>query len=138
MLEASLRVMSRYCPKLEAEAQDLKNNCKLHPRQVTSQVCMKLNVLTVNMQDKVFQDTHFHGQLSSVILLQVTYYNFLIIFIMHSFLKLRLSSCHLHYIVFFLYYLPLGKLGIVPHYTQKLRAFFFFETILFKVITVLP
>ena len=49
MLEASLRVMSRYCPKLEAEAQDLKNNCKLHPRQVTSQVCMKLNVLTVNM-----------------------------------------------------------------------------------------
>ena len=138
MLEASLRVMSRYCRKLEAEAQDLKNNCKLHPRQVTSQVCMKLNVLTVNMQDKVFQDTHFHGQLSSVILLQVTYYNFLIIFIMHSFLKLRLSSCHLHYIVFFLYYLPLGKLGIVPHYTQKLRAFFFFETILFKVITVLP
>ena len=139
MSEASLRLTSRYCPKLEAEAQDLKNNCKLlQPRQVTSQVCLKLNVLTVNMQDKVFQDTHFHGQLSSVILLQVTYYNFLIIFIMHSFLKLKLSSCHLHYVVFFLYYLPLGRLRIVPHYTHKLRAFFFFETILFKVITVLP
>ena len=53
--EASLRLTSRYCPKLEAEAQDLKNNCKLlQPRQVTSQVCLKLNVLTVNMQDKVF------------------------------------------------------------------------------------
>ena len=53
--EASLRVTSCYCPKLEAEAQDLKNNCKLlQPRQVTSQVCLKLNVLTVNMQDKVF------------------------------------------------------------------------------------
>ena len=48
--EASLRVTSCYCPKLEAEAQDLKNNCKLlQPRQVTSQVCLKLNVLTVNM-----------------------------------------------------------------------------------------
>ncbi|XP_010857093.1 PREDICTED: UPF0634 protein E-like, partial [Bison bison bison] len=36
--EASLRVTSCYCPKLEAEAQDLKNNCKLlQPHQVTSQ-----------------------------------------------------------------------------------------------------
>ena len=35
----------------------------------------------------IFMDTHFHGQLSSVFLFQVTYYNFLI-FIMHSFLKL--------------------------------------------------
>ena len=55
MSEASLKVMSCYGAKLEAEAQDLKNNCKLlQPRQVTSQVCLKLNVLTVNMQDKVF------------------------------------------------------------------------------------
>ena len=44
---------------------------------------------------------------------------------MHSFLKLWLSSYHLHYITFFLYYLPLGKLRIVPHYSHKLRAFFF-------------
>ena len=50
MSEASLKVMSCYCAKLEAEAQDLKNNCKLlQLRQLTSQVCMKLNVLTVNM-----------------------------------------------------------------------------------------
>ena len=49
MLEASLKVMS-CCAKLEAEAQDLKNNCKLlQLRQLTSQVCMKFNVLTVNM-----------------------------------------------------------------------------------------
>ena len=47
----------------------------------------------------IFMDTHFHGQLSSVFLFQVTYYNFLI-FIMHSFLKLQLSSYHLHYIIF--------------------------------------
>ena len=85
----------------------------------------------------IFMDTHFHGQLSSVFLLQVTYYSFLI-FIMHSFLKLWLSSYHLHYITFFLYYLPLGKLRIVPHYSHKLRAFSSFETILLKVIAVLP
>ena len=48
--EASLRVTSCYCPKLEAEAQDLKNNCELlQLRLLTSQVCMKLNLLTVNM-----------------------------------------------------------------------------------------
>ena len=47
--EASLRLTSRYCPKLEAEAQDLKNNCKLlQPRQVTSQVGVKFDVSTVN------------------------------------------------------------------------------------------
>ena len=50
MSEVSLQVMSCYCAKLEAEAQDLKNNCKLlQLRQLTSQVCMKLNLLTVNM-----------------------------------------------------------------------------------------
>ena len=50
MSEVSLQVMSCYCAKLEAEAQDLKNNCKLlQLLQLTSQVCMKLNVLTVNM-----------------------------------------------------------------------------------------
>ena len=44
MLEASLKVMS-CCAKLEAEAQDLKNSCKLlQLRRLTSQVCMKLNV----------------------------------------------------------------------------------------------
>ena len=42
--EASLRLTSRYCPNLEVEAQDLKSN--LH--QLTSQVCVKLNVSTVN------------------------------------------------------------------------------------------
>ena len=41
--EAPLEVMSRYHAKLEAEAWDLKN---LH--QLTSQVCVKLNVSTVN------------------------------------------------------------------------------------------
>ena len=50
MSEASLKVMSCYCAKLEAEAQDLKNNCKLlQLRLLASQVFMKLNVLTVNM-----------------------------------------------------------------------------------------
>ena len=50
MSEASLKVMSCYCAMLEAEAQDLKNSCKLlQLRRLTSQVCMKLNVLTVNM-----------------------------------------------------------------------------------------
>ena len=50
MSEVSLQVMSCYCAKLEAEAQDLKNNCKLLQLcQLTSQVCMKLNLLTVNM-----------------------------------------------------------------------------------------
>ena len=50
MSEASLKVMSCYCTKLEAAAQELKNNCKLlQLHQLTSQVCMKLNVLTVNM-----------------------------------------------------------------------------------------
>ena len=50
MSEASLKVMPCYCAKLEAEAQDFKNNCKLlQLHQLTSQVCMKLNVLTVNM-----------------------------------------------------------------------------------------
>ena len=124
MSEASLEVLSRYRANLEVEAQDLKKNLC----QLTSQVCMKLNVLTVYMQDKVFQDTRFHGQLSFVFSLQVIYYNF-IFFIVHSFLK-RLSFCHLHYICFFLYYLPLGKLRIVQHSSQKLRDCFF-ETILF-------
>ena len=45
MSEASLQVMSHYRANLEAEAQDLKG--KLH--QLPSQVCMKLNVWTVNM-----------------------------------------------------------------------------------------
>ena len=50
MSEASLKVMSCYGAKLEAEAQDLKNNCELlQLRLLTSQVCMKLNLLTVNM-----------------------------------------------------------------------------------------
>jgi len=44
MSEALLESMSN-CAKLEAETQDLKNN--IH--QPTSQVCMKLNVSTVNM-----------------------------------------------------------------------------------------
>ena len=44
MSEASLEVLSRYRANLEVEAQDLKKLC-----QLTSQVCMKLNVLTVNM-----------------------------------------------------------------------------------------
>ena len=49
MLEASLKVMS-CCAKLEAEAQDLKNNCELlQLHQLTSRMCMKLNMLTVNM-----------------------------------------------------------------------------------------
>ena len=42
MSEASLEVLSRYRANLEVEAQDLKKLC-----QLTSQVCMKLNVLTV-------------------------------------------------------------------------------------------
>jgi len=50
MSETSLKVMSCYCAKLEAEVQDLKNNCKLLQLcQLISQVCMKLNMLTVNM-----------------------------------------------------------------------------------------
>ena len=49
MSEASLEVLSLYCAKLEAEAQDLKNNCELQLHQLTSRICMKLNVLTVNM-----------------------------------------------------------------------------------------
>ena len=44
MSEASLEVLSRYRANLEVETQDLKKLC-----QLTSQVCMKLNVLTVNM-----------------------------------------------------------------------------------------
>ena len=44
MPEASLEVLSRYRANLEVEAQDLKKLC-----QLTSQVCMKLNVLTVYM-----------------------------------------------------------------------------------------
>ena len=44
MSEASLEVLSRYRANLEVEAQDLKKLC-----QLTSQVCMKLNVLTVYM-----------------------------------------------------------------------------------------
>ena len=48
MSEASLEVLSLYCAKLEAEAQDLKNNCKLlQLRQLTSRVCMKVNMLTL-------------------------------------------------------------------------------------------
>ena len=50
MSEASLKVMSCYGAKLEAETQDLKNNCELlQLRLLTSQVCMKLNLSTVNM-----------------------------------------------------------------------------------------
>ena len=44
MSEASVDVLSRYRANLEVEAQDLKKLC-----QLTSQVCMKLNVLTVYM-----------------------------------------------------------------------------------------
>ena len=44
MTEASLEVMARNCANLEDEAQDLKS--KLH--QLPSQVCVKLNVSTVN------------------------------------------------------------------------------------------
>ena len=43
-LAESLDVMSYHRAKLEVEAQDLKSN--LH--QLTSQVCVKLNVSTVN------------------------------------------------------------------------------------------
>ena len=43
--EASLEVLSRYRANLEVEAQDLKKNLC----QLTSQVCMKVNVLTVYM-----------------------------------------------------------------------------------------
>ena len=42
MSEASLEVLSLYCAKLEAEAQDLKKLC-----QLTSRVCMKVNMLTL-------------------------------------------------------------------------------------------
>ena len=45
MSEASLEVLSRYRANLEFEAQDLKKKLG----QLTSQVCMKLNVLTVYM-----------------------------------------------------------------------------------------
>ena len=45
MSEASLEVLSRYRANLEVEAQDLKKKLC----QLTSQVCMKLNVLTVYM-----------------------------------------------------------------------------------------
>jgi len=45
MSEASLEVLSRYRANLEVEAQDLKKKLG----QLTSQVCMKLNVLTVYM-----------------------------------------------------------------------------------------
>ena len=44
MSEASLEVLSRYRANLEVEAQDLKKLC-----QLTSQVCMKLNVLIIYM-----------------------------------------------------------------------------------------
>ena len=44
MPEASLEVLSRYRANLEVEAQDLKKLC-----QLTSQVCMKLNVLIIYM-----------------------------------------------------------------------------------------
>ena len=124
MSEASVDVLSRYRANLEVEAQDLKKLC-----QLTSQVCMKLNVLIIYMQDKVFQDTRFHGQLSFVFSLQVIYYKF-IIFIMHSFLKLDFHSAICIIYIFFLYYLPLGKLRIVQHSSLKLRDCFF-ETILF-------
>ena len=43
-LEASLDVMSCHRAKLEVEALDLKSNL----RQLTSQVCVELNVSTVN------------------------------------------------------------------------------------------
>ncbi|XP_070658046.1 ankyrin repeat domain-containing protein 26-like isoform X2 [Bos indicus] len=52
MSEASLRLMSRYCPKLEAEAQDLENNCKLlQPRQVTSQTQAGFQQMEVRIKD---------------------------------------------------------------------------------------
>ena len=44
MSEASVDVLSRYRANLEVEAQDLKKLC-----QLTSQVCMKLNVLIICM-----------------------------------------------------------------------------------------
>ena len=44
MSEASVDVLSRYRANLEVEAQDLKKLC-----QLTSQVCMKLNVLIIYM-----------------------------------------------------------------------------------------
>ena len=44
MSEASLEVLSRYRANLEVEAQDLKKLC-----QLTSRVCMKVNMLTVYM-----------------------------------------------------------------------------------------
>ena len=43
MSEASLEVLSRYRANLDVEAQDLKKKLG----QLTNQVCMKLNVLTV-------------------------------------------------------------------------------------------
>ena len=43
MSGASLEVLSRYRANLEVEAQDLKKKLG----QLTNQVCMKLNVLTV-------------------------------------------------------------------------------------------
>ena len=43
MAEVSLEVLSRYRANLEVEAQDLKKKLG----QLTNQVCMKLNVLTV-------------------------------------------------------------------------------------------
>ena len=45
MPEASLEVLSRYRANLEVEAQDLKKKLG----QLTSQVCMKLNVLIIYM-----------------------------------------------------------------------------------------
>ncbi|XP_027416044.1 ankyrin repeat domain-containing protein 26-like isoform X1 [Bos indicus x Bos taurus] len=52
MSEASLRLTSRYCPKLEAEAQDLKNNCKLlQPHQVTSQTQAGFQQMEVRIKD---------------------------------------------------------------------------------------
>ena len=45
MSEASVDVLSRYRANLEVEAQDLKKKLG----QLTSQVCMKLNVLIIYM-----------------------------------------------------------------------------------------
>ncbi|KAG5210096.1 hypothetical protein MJT46_005729 [Ovis ammon polii x Ovis aries] len=52
MSEASLKVMSCYCAKLEAEAQDLKNNCKLPQlRQLASQTQAEFQQMELIIKD---------------------------------------------------------------------------------------
>lgn len=126
MTEASLEVMACNWANLEDEAQDLKS--KLH--QLPSQVRMKLNVLTINMQDKVFQDALFHRQLSFVFSLQVIYYSF-IIFIMHSFLKLFHSAICIKYFLLMLFTLrKVEKCSSL--FTQVEKLFFLLNNIFFS------